>query len=84
METRLKEEKQRCDLYLNPSTQEVLAKTLEKVLISKQLELFQNEFGNLLEANKVCTLAAEQFLLIEHFSTGKGYRLRGAEKGKRA
>uniref|UniRef100_A0A915APJ3 Cullin protein neddylation domain-containing protein n=2 Tax=Parascaris univalens TaxID=6257 RepID=A0A915APJ3_PARUN len=52
VETRLKEEKQRCDLYLNPSTQEVLAKTLEKVLISKQLELFQNEFGNLLEANK--------------------------------
>lgn len=52
VEIRLKEEKERCDLYLHESTQDLLAKTLEKVLITKQLELFQNEFGNLLESNK--------------------------------
>ncbi|KHN76407.1 Cullin-1 [Toxocara canis] len=64
VETRLKEEKQRCDLYLNPSTQEVLAKTLEKVLISKQLELFQNEFGNLLEANKASDADLERMYTL--------------------
>lgn len=53
VEIRLKEEKERCDLYLHESTQDLLAKTLEKVLITKQLDLFQNEFGNLLESNKV-------------------------------
>uniref|UniRef100_A0A2K6WKP1 CULLIN_2 domain-containing protein n=1 Tax=Onchocerca volvulus TaxID=6282 RepID=A0A2K6WKP1_ONCVO len=52
VEIRLKEEKERCDLYLHESTQDLLAKTLEKVLITKQLDLFQNEFGNLLESNK--------------------------------
>uniref|UniRef100_A0A8R1U234 CULLIN_2 domain-containing protein n=1 Tax=Onchocerca volvulus TaxID=6282 RepID=A0A8R1U234_ONCVO len=52
VEIRLKEEKERCDLYLHESTQDLLAKTLEEVLITKQLDLFQNEFGNLLESNK--------------------------------
>uniref|UniRef100_A0A0N5AG83 CULLIN_2 domain-containing protein n=1 Tax=Syphacia muris TaxID=451379 RepID=A0A0N5AG83_9BILA len=50
--SRLKEEEERCDKYLNKSTQDELVKALERVLISKRLELFQNEFGGLLEANK--------------------------------
>lgn len=57
VEGRLVEEKERCEKYLNESTQDQLVKTLERVLISKRLELFQNEFGNLLEANKVSELA---------------------------
>uniref|UniRef100_A0A914W2H4 Cullin family profile domain-containing protein n=1 Tax=Plectus sambesii TaxID=2011161 RepID=A0A914W2H4_9BILA len=52
VDNRLKEEQRRCELYLHPSTQEGLAKTCEKVLIAKQLDLFQNEFRNLLVAGK--------------------------------
>uniref|UniRef100_A0A914W5Q5 Cullin family profile domain-containing protein n=2 Tax=Plectus sambesii TaxID=2011161 RepID=A0A914W5Q5_9BILA len=44
----LKEEQHRYERYLHPSTQEGLVKTCEKVLIANQLDLFQNEFRNLL------------------------------------
>ncbi|VDN31886.1 unnamed protein product [Gongylonema pulchrum] len=69
VEIRLKEEKERCDLYLHESTQELLAKTLEKVLISKQLELFQNEFGNLLESNKDSDLE-RMYMLCDRVENG--------------
>ena len=52
MEKRLDEEQNRCGNYINEATQIPLAKALEKVLIQSRLELFQNEFGGLLEQHK--------------------------------
>ncbi|RCN51233.1 cullin family protein [Ancylostoma caninum] len=57
VERRLEDERARCDIYLHMATQEPLSKTCEKVLIEAQLELFQSEFGALLEANKDDDLA---------------------------
>lgn len=57
VERRLEDERTRCEMYLHMATQEPLSKTCEKVLIETQLELFQNEFGALLEANKDDDLA---------------------------
>lgn len=48
VENRINEERDRCELYLNNSTQELLAKTLNEVLISQHLELLQSEFEALL------------------------------------
>uniref|UniRef100_A0A914WUN3 Cullin family profile domain-containing protein n=1 Tax=Plectus sambesii TaxID=2011161 RepID=A0A914WUN3_9BILA len=48
----LKEEQRRYERYLHPSTQEGLVKTCEKVLIANQLNIFQNEFRNLLIAGQ--------------------------------
>ena len=52
VETRLEEEKKRIRLYLNESTEEILLKKCEEVLIQKQLDLFYSEFENLLNDGK--------------------------------
>jgi cullin 1 len=52
VELRLEEEKKRVRLYLNESTEEILLKKCEEVLIKKHLDLFYNEFENLLNDGK--------------------------------
>ncbi|KAJ1361358.1 hypothetical protein KIN20_020581 [Parelaphostrongylus tenuis] len=69
VERRLEDERTRCDMYLHMTTQEPLSKTCEKVLIEAQLELFQNEFGALLEANKDDDLA-RMYKLCERVEDG--------------
>ncbi|EGT34757.1 CBN-CUL-1 protein [Caenorhabditis brenneri] len=48
VETRLQQEDDRCQLYLNSSTKTPLANCCESVLIANQLEFFQSHFGALL------------------------------------
>ncbi|VDM58101.1 unnamed protein product [Angiostrongylus costaricensis] len=69
VERRLEDERARCDMYLHMATQEPLSKTCEKVLIEAQLELFQHEFGALLEANKDDDLA-RMYKLCERVEDG--------------
>lgn len=57
VETRLEEEKKRIRLYLNESTEEILLKKCEEVLIQKHLDLFYSEFENLLNDCKNDDLA---------------------------
>lgn len=52
VEQRLEEEKKRIRLYLNESTEEILLKKCEEVLIQKHIDLFHNEFINLLNDGK--------------------------------
>lgn len=52
VEQRLEEEKKRIRLYLNESTEEILLKKCEEVLIQKHLDLFHNEFNSLLNDGK--------------------------------
>ncbi|KAG8042139.1 hypothetical protein G9C98_000130 [Cotesia typhae] len=53
VEQRLAEENKRVKVYLHKSTEEILTKTCEKVLIEKHFESFNAEFKSLLEHNKV-------------------------------
>jgi cullin 1 len=57
VEQRLEEEKKRVRLYLNVSTEEILLKKCEEVLVQKHLDLFYSEFENLLDDCKNDDLA---------------------------
>ncbi|KAF8358863.1 cul-1, partial [Pristionchus pacificus] len=69
VERRLNEEKDRCEMYLNRSSLTPLARKCEEVLISKQLELFQNEFCSLLENHRDEDLG-RMYMLCERVEGG--------------
>lgn len=52
VEARLGQEKHRCQLYLHPSTEEVLARSVERILIAHKLDVLHTEFLNLLKDRK--------------------------------
>lgn len=65
VEQRLKEEEKRIHLYLNESTKEILLRKCEDVLIKRNLDLFHNEFQNLLNDEKNDDLARMYDLLTK-------------------
>ncbi|CAI5444276.1 unnamed protein product [Caenorhabditis angaria] len=79
VEKRLQEEDNRCQLYLNSATSAPLAACCEEVLIASRLEVFQNEFGGLLEKNRDEDLA-RMFKLCDRVANGLDQLRIGLEK----
>lgn len=68
---RLTEEQRRCQVYLHETTLLPLARTLEKVLIEKHLDILQQEFQALLQADKNDDLA-RMYQLVSRIQEGLG------------